>query len=939
MTVTGKLDRLAKLNLGELNFERPSIQTNYWGARCTLELMYAQKLSESEGGAYDPLIAEALEIAWNAQRSDGAITKPVTHAVEAALAPMAVKAKAYTQLCVGHAHIDMNWMWSYDETVSITLDTFRTVLDLMREYPEFTYGQSQASTYEIVEKHCPEMLEEIRQRVREGRWEVTASTWVEADRNMPNLESMARHFLYTKQYLSNLLGIDPARLDLDYEPDTFGHHINVPEVLCDGGVKYYYHCRGYEGHNLYNWRAPSGRQILVYPEKPTWYNWTMDGRCALVVPEFCKKSGLNQALRVYGVGDHGGGPTRRDIEKIIDMNRWPIFPAYKFGTYAEFFKLAERNRDAYPVVEGELNFVFDGCYTTQTRQKRGNKLGEALIAEAEGAGALANLAAGAAYDAKAFNAAWRKVLFNQFHDILPGSGTVDTREYAMGQYQEANAIANTARTASVRALSAASDTSAFAVAEDISDSRSEGAGVGYGIAGGNVAQVGRHAGMRRLFTVYNPLPYEREEFTQITAWDWSGEPGRMRWTDAAGAELKHMLVGSGRDEYWGHQHTDALVKVKAPAMGYTTVVLDEGDKGALSLVLEFPRVQQPDYGVLENEFLRVELDVRDGGIVSLVDKETGREYVKPDCPAGIFRLLEEDTIRGMSAWTVGRPMNERVLNQGVRFTDAKIGPQYARQSATYKVEFGNKSTLTAVLSLDAGARMLRVDATVRWQEIGTRETCFPQLNFFMPVAYDYQSIRYDVPMGAIDRAPLGLDVPAQSYGMPLNAAGASLMLLSDSKYGYRGTADGLSLTLIRSAVDPDPWPEVGEHRIRMAIALADGSKADAARMAASFCRGFIVAAARAHGGSLPATQPLMALSGGVLLSAVKQAESGQGIVVRYFEADGSAGEGRLKFFRKPRSARAVNVLEQPAEGAVRIEGDEVVFSIRKYGVGSILVEF
>ena len=186
------------------------------------------------------------------------------------------------------------------------------------------------------------------------------------------------------------MDIDPSSLNFDYEPDTFGHNINVPEVLCDGGVKYYYHCRGFEKHVLYNWKAPSGRQILVFRE-PTWYNWPMSGHCALRVPEFCKKHGINSMLRVYGVGDHGGGPTRRDIEKIIDMNKWPIFPEFKFGTYDEFYRLAEQNRDAYPVVEGELNVVFDGCYTTQTRQKKGNRISEKLLVEAESASALANL--------------------------------------------------------------------------------------------------------------------------------------------------------------------------------------------------------------------------------------------------------------------------------------------------------------------------------------------------------------------------------------------------------------------------------------------------------------------------------------------------------------------------------------------------------------------
>ena len=938
MNTLKKLEQMAKQNLASFDLAAHETHPNPWGSRCVLEMQYAAKLSESEGGQDDELVGQAIDLAWQAMQTDGAITASVTAAVEAVLSPLATRAKAYSLLCIGHAHIDMNWMWGYDETSSITLDTFRTMLDLMKEYPEFTFGQSQASVYKIVEQHCPEMIDEIRQRVHEGRWEVTASTWVESDRNMPNLESMARHFLYTKQYLAKLLDIDPASLNVDYEPDTFGHSVNVPEVLCDGGVQYYYHCRGFDKHVLYNWKAPSGREILVFRE-PTWYNWTMDGRCALVVPEFCKKNGLNAMLRVYGVGDHGGGPTRRDIEKIIDMNTWPIFPTFKFSTYGAFYRLAEQNRQAYPTVEGELNFIFDGCYTTQTRQKKGNRLGEDLLAETEGLAALAAQATGSKYDKPAFTGAWQKVLFNQFHDILPGSGTVDTREYAMGQYQEAFTSAGTNRALAVRALSAAADTSAFALEEDISLSRSEGAGVGYGLMKGRMAQTGRHAGLRRLFTVYNPLPFAREELAEVSVWDWNGDVKRMHWQDASGNLLGHQVSSQGFDGYWGHQHAEVLVKVRVPAMGYATLILDESDPEEFALEDIGPRVDKPLRIVLENKLVRAELNLRDGGVTSLVDKSTGRDYVAKDSQTGLFRYIEEDTNRGMSAWQVGKYMKVLTLNEGVRFRDIKTDGAAVCQSATYEKAFGNGSLLTVKVSLQDGERMLRFDTTVRWQEIGRQDQCYPQLSFYMPVAYGYESIRYDVPMGIVDRTPLEMDVPAQSFGMPVNADGASLMLMSDCKYGYRGTADGLALTLIRSSVDPDPWPEIGEHTIRMAIALSPADKTSQIQTARAFCRRFVTASARAHQGSLPATQSLLELDGAVLLSAVKQAEDGSGIIVRYYEVEGQTGRAAIKLHAAPSSACAVNLLEQPVAGLVQIDGNTVSFDYRANAVGNLLITF
>ena len=166
------------------------------------------------------------------------------------------------------------------------------------------------------------------------------------------------------------------------------------------------------------------------------------------------------------------------------------------------------------------------------------------------------------------------------------------------------------------------------------------------------------------------------------------------------------------------------------------------------------------------------------------------------------------------------------------------------------------------------------------------------------------------------------------------------MLISDSKYGYRGTKEGLSLTLIRSSVDPDPWPEVGEHRIQMAIALNDNRKSDDAATAQAFCRKLIVSAARAHKGNLPVVQSMMEFMGeGIVLSSVKMAEDGSGIVVRYYEIEGKSGRGEVRFLKAPKDALAVNVLEQPIEGLVQINAMSVSFDYRAYSIGNMLIKF
>ncbi len=549
-----------------------ALGSSYWSTRILSQLEYAHELSKLANNQYDQLVNEAIAFLVNRSQPDGAITQATAARAEEMLKVLSPQAKQHKLLCAGHAHIDMNWMWRWDETVTVTLDTFRTMLALMRDYPEFKFSQSQASVYQIVETYAPDMLPEIKQRIREGRWEVTASTWVEADKNLPNGESHARHLLLTRRYLSQLLDLNPQDFSLDFEPDTFGHSANVPDILASAGVKYYYHCRGDKHPSLYRWLAPSGKSIVTYLE-PFWYLGYVDPSLALFVPSFCRQFGMHTALRVYGVGDHGGGPTRRDIRRILDMDTWPVFPTVRFGTFGEYFAEVEKIAANLPEVKGELNFVFTGCYSSQSRIKQANRLAEAALDVSERFSAFA-AASGAVYPHPAFTKAWRNTLFNQFHDIIPGSGVIDTREYALGLFQESLALASSQKR---RAYQAILPPEQIDHSEESSSAISDGAGVGFGVEQFRVSQVSHGSGSQRLFHVFNPSPWPRRQVVEITVWDWDGAPKRLAFQDATGQPARCQLLDQGFHEYWGHRYLRALVEVDAPACGYTSLVLNESD--------------------------------------------------------------------------------------------------------------------------------------------------------------------------------------------------------------------------------------------------------------------------------------------------------------------------------------------------------------------------
>jgi alpha-mannosidase len=924
-------------------------KTNYWADRILAQLEYASKLSLVNGEAYDTLIKNVSAFLQKRIAQDGTVTRESALEAEKLLGEISAEAKKYSVICAAHAHIDMNWMWRWDETVSITLDTFRTMLELMKEYPDFKFSQSQASVYKIVEEYDPEMLEEIKARVKEGRWEVTASTWVETDKNMPNGESLARHILYTKRYLSGLLGINPESLKIDFEPDTFGHSRNVPEILSEGGVRYYYHCRGYDGYHIYRWKAPSQASVIAYRE-PIWYNAEIDSSFALFVPEFCSKHGIDSMLKVYGVGDHGGGPTRRDINRLIDMSTWTVFPRIRFGTFSEYFSRLEDIKEKLPVVEKELNFVFDGCYTTQTRIKKGNKMGERMLNEAEAFCSMSSLNTGAAYPSDDFEQAWRNVLFNHFHDIIPGSGVIDTREYAMGLYQNTFAAATSRKMQAFSRISGNIDFSGLVSAqEDIRESTSEGAGVGFGIGNFKISQSSRGAGKTRVFCFFNSASHAREEVAEVVVWDWNGDIDRIVFKDEKGVKVKHQTMDQGFDSYWGHSYLKVLVMVKVPACGYSTYVMTEAEDSAINMRFpDDPRVQKADEFVLENSLMKVTFDSVSISVISLVDKTTGENLVDTGKPACIFRLIREDAGKGMTAWIVGRYMDIESLHRNVKIKDIKLESTNLRKLLTYELEFGT-SKLTASVILDEDSPLLRFNVHCDWREVGVQDKYVPQLGFYLPLAYSCPSYKYDIPFGTIEREGMDIDVPANNWACgSRNGSGKAVMLVSGSKYGFRCNNDSMSITLIRSSYDPDPCPEFGIHDIDFAIAMVDNTKInrELIKLAYDYNHLFNVFSARLHkGGTLRPSGSFMSVEGGsIAVSCVKMSEENprSNMLIRVYETDGCSTKAVLKFFKKLKKAYLVDLNEMEIEAEslhMAVSGDRAAFDVQPFCVASLVVEF
>lgn len=953
------------------NSETAAISRKALTERFMSEVAFAKRLAKIEKQDWDGLISQAEALFSASLEGSAEDLRASVERAEAILAPISTVAKGYSIYCVGHGHIDMNWMWGWPETVAITNDTFVTVLKLMDEFPTFKYTQSQASVYEIVRRHNPEVLEAIKRRVKEGRWEIAASHWVEGDKNLASGESLARHLLYTRRFMKEHFGLEPEDITVDWSPDTFGHAWTIPSIDARGAVKHYYLCRGGDAPQppLFWWEGPDGGRILVNREKQ-WYNSELAPQSAMSLLDFREECGLKDWMQVYGVGDHGGGPTRRDIRFALEMNTWPVFPNFRFSTTREYFALIEKNAKDLPVLKRELNFEFSGCYTSQSEIKRNNRHGENAVGEAEGAAALAHAAVGRAYPAETLRNAWVDVLFSHFHDILPGSGVADTRTFNQGTFQRIVAATGMVKTNSLRAVAAAVDTS-FAGGAGADESPAPQAAMGLGggpgrfTERGEISTAGHVVDGPRPLVVFNPTAWDRKEVVKVSVWDaQSGEnPGKLedkKFVVKApnGTRIPTQRTDTGN--YWGHAFVDLAFPASVGPMGYTAYSIEEGEiEGPQPAVVMKAGAEGKDRInlpagelTIENEFLKVVFDKASGGISSLVDKRTGKDVADPANPLGVLEYTLERPQNG-SAWILGAPGKTICPLELTSFgagtpggwnTDvSREGPYIA--SACGKGKIGD-STFTVTYQLKAGQPWVDITVETRWVERGAQDIGIPRLSMRFPVNFTSETAMYEIPFGVIEReAGNGRDVPALRWA-DLRSKDAGLAVLNDSKYGHAFDGKSIRVAMIRSTYEPDPLPEIGDHCIKFAVAPhgPDISNAELIRLGAGFNHPLLSVPTDVHTGSLPGTieNAVSCPESNVLVTQLKRAEDSDELVFRLQETAGKPTTAHVALdavlFGKVTAAVEADLIERPlAAGSAAVAGNGFTVKVDASGIATVKV--
>ncbi|WP_019010889.1 alpha-mannosidase [Deinococcus aquatilis] len=755
----------------------------------------------------------------------------------------------------GHAHIDLAWLWPLHETRRKARRTFATVLNLMEQYPDFVFNQSMGQLYEFVQEDDPALFEQIRARVKEGRWDVVGGMWVEPDGNLPSGEAWARQLLHGQRYFQEQFGVQ-ARVC--WLPDTFGYAANLPQLLRLADIPAFFTTKLNWNEtttfpfDLYHWEGLDGSRVLAHSFLNPAEGYNGDIR-ALDTFETWKafrgKRRHTESLLSFGYGDGGGGPTSGMLERYARQQDFPGLPRLHMTRVADFYdRISEETRASLPVWVGEQYFeLHRGTYTTQAEIKRLNRRLEHTLPEAEAACALAARLLGRPYPRAELHALWKVLLRNQFHDILPGSSVQAVNTVACAEMGEALAEAGQLRDAALQALSDA---------------------------------VGGPSD-----------PIERVVIWNLTLQD------RPLGAELSG--LKDLSIPPG---------------LSVPGLGYLSLPVVAAEPALpaflpddLTLENDCLRVQINADGTLgslyDKQQNREMLDGRGNQLWAYVD--IPRQWEAWDMDATYAQEGEEWTALESPRRISGTEVQVRRGSHAERGNRSVITQTYRLSPGSRRLDIqthadwqGRRQFLRALVPLQVQA------------SAATFETAFGAVTRPTHANMPGDAAQFEKPGHRWADLSEG--------GSSESGSGLSLLTDSKYGYSAQGNVLGLSLLRSPIAPDPTAdegqhdftyslYPHAGDWR--------NGTVAEAHDLNAPL----LAYRSTARGTTLPESARLLHLQGGpgLRLSALKLAEDHDALIVRLYETHGTRGQATLVGWGLEDGWQEVNLLEEPQETAER----------------------
>ena len=732
---------------------------------------------------------------------------------------------------LGHAHLDLAWLWPVAETWAAAERTFRSVLDLQRDFPELIFAHSSPVLYQWLEQHRPDLFQEIYAAMQRGQWETIAGMWVEPDTILPNGESLVRQVLYGQHYVQERLG---QRNRVAWLPDSFGFSGQLPQILKQGGIDWFitqkltWNDTTTFPHSLFQWQSPDGTIALALMSAPIGKGIEplamMEGALA-----WEQATGLQDYLWLPGVGDHGGGPSRDMLETARRWQTSPCFPQLGFSRLHDYLERLEQqldqhlDRPALPVWTEDLYLeLHRGCYTSHGDQKQWNRHLEDLLYRAELWATWAQLLADQPFPHSELEQAWKLVLFNQFHDILPGSSIPEVFAQANQDWQQAQDLAETVLSRSLQTLS-----------DRITPS--------------TPPSLSQQAGEYRTIVIFNSIPQGFAASEQHPD-PLPPIPSLIQLTQPI-LNSQFSILNSHATQRLANQDLLVLLPERS-GVGYTQIHLqftpDQASQGTQENPGTEQRLTHPvklhttaHHYSLENRHLRVTIDRATGHIEQLYSHQLQRNLLKT--PGNQLQCFQ-DQGQYWDAWNIDPDYEKHpltppqlvtceIVDQGDLRCSVRVSYQFLQSTHQATNESTHQSTIEQIYLLDYDTPWLRVDTEVNWQaDQVLLKVSFPWAFESEPGAEPTPPLKCvtESACGVVERSthPCNAKEAAQweipihrwidlSTTTPDQHWGVSL--INTGKYGADVKGACLRLSLLRSPLWPDPHSDRGVHRFTYAL--------------------------------------------------------------------------------------------------------------------------
>ncbi len=779
---------------------------------------------------------------------------------------------------VGHSHMDTAWMWTIEETARKCARTYSSVLNLMEQYPEFTFIQSTPFHAELMRRHYPGIFAGINARVAEGRWEPNGGMWIECDCNLTGGESMVRQFLKGIGYTREHFGYTP---DTFWLPDTFGYSAAIPQIMRGCGLSYFLTTKltwnetNTFPHDTFRWRGLDGSEVLAHfndiqcwPDPRTLRAKLHGGgpKDFRSVENHIQHKDVNdRRLISYGMGDGGGGPQFEMIEMARRCRDLEGCPRAEHTTVSRFMRDLEESAVKPPVYSGELYVEgHRGSLTSMHEIKRGNRRAEIALRDAE----FLTVACGRAGDVeirRRLREVWDILLVNQFHDILPGTSIPEVHDRAVRELQGVEDVAR-------------------AICQEL-----------IGSPGGESVAV------------LNSLSWNRTGVLALYGVPAGKAPAGLVSQRVVALDGSEVVLCSGAD---------------IPGLG--------------SCLLQLSNAQSPepspfryDGKSLEAPALHIVFDEA-GGIASL--KASGHELCVPGKPMNAF-LLGEDVPAAWDNWDIDEDQALKMQRQ-VSLLSREVaddGPLEFRLRSRWRI--GRASEIRQDLVIRADSPMVSFETEVDWKEKHAL------LKAAFPTNLRPSFARHEIQFGHIERPvdrnhrfdTVKFEV-CQHKWSDLSENRHGLALINDCKYGVSTEGGEMRLTLMKGGLHPDPRGDEGMHRLTYSLlAHEEGFSAEAVvRPAYELNIPLMVGATDGRPSLLSVSAP------NVVVESIKPAEDGRGFIVRLYEAERSSCNAIVAFGEPVTSVSLCNLIEEDA-GKLDIQDNAVRLQFRAFEIISLRV--